>query len=181
MKQLEPLEKSLNELFVKNGPELPKGGKQFIVQYVPYISLFVGVLSLLAAYQVWDWARAVDRIADSVNQFTQLYGVEPVSTSRWSVALWISLGILVVSAILYIAAYGPLKARKKAGWNLLFYALLLGLVSGVVGLFTDYNAFGGLIGSIIGFLIGGWLLFQVRASYTGDAKPAAKPKAAAKK
>lgn len=184
-KQVDQLETKLNEVFVKSAPELPKGGKDFLVQYIPYLSLLGGLFSLWAAYNLWHWASKANQVVDAVNQWGAAFGVEPVAKDRWTVALWISLALVAVTAILYILAYSPLKARKKAGWNLLFYALLINLAGGIVGLFADSygygGGFGGLIGSLIGFAIGGWLLFQIRAAYVGkkstDKKPAAAKKA----
>lgn len=177
-KQTDQLEVKLNDLFVKSAPELPKGGKDFLVQYVPYLSLIGGIFSLWAAYNLWNWASKASQVADVVNQWGAAFGVEPVSTSRWTAALWISLAILAVTAVIYILAYAPLKARKKTGWNLLFYALLLNLAGGVVGVFADSygygGGFGGLVGSLIGFAIGGWLLFQIRESYLGKKAEAKK-------
>lgn len=171
------LETQLNDLFVKNGPKLPKGFKDFLVQYIPFLSLLGGVLSLWAAWGIWDWARRVNQVADVVNQWSAAWGVEPVATSRWSVALYASLAVLIIMGVIYILAYSPLAKRKKAGWNLLFYALLLGLLYGVIGVFIDSygGGFGGLIGAVVGFIIGGYLLFQIRDAYLDKAaKPAAK-------
>jgi len=169
--QTDQLETKLNDLFVKNAPALPKGGKDFLVEYVPYLSLLGGLFSLWAAYSLWHWASKVNQIADTVNQWGAAFGVEPVAKDRWTVALWISLALIAITAVLYILAYSPLKARKKAGWNLLFYALLINLVGGIVGLFADSygygGGFGGLIGSLIGFAIGGYLIFQIREAYLG--------------
>lgn len=167
--QTDQLETKLNELFVKNAPALPKGGKDFLVQYIPYLSLIGGLFSLWAAFGIWDWARQANKVVDWANQLSASVGGETISTSRWTATLWISLIILVITGIIYILAYSPLKARKKAGWNLLFYALLLGVVNGIVGIFIDNygGGFGGFIGSLIGFAIGGYLLFQIREAYLG--------------
>lgn len=178
-KQTDQLETKLSDIFVKNAPELPKGGKDFLVQYIPYLSLLGGLFSIWAAYNLWDWANKVNQVADAVNQWGAAFGVDPVSTDRWTVALWISLVILVITAVIYVLAYAPLKARKKAGWNLLFYALLINLAGGVVGLFADSygygGGFGGLIGALIGFAIGGYLLFQIREAYVGKKTANKKP------
>lgn len=183
-KQTDQLETKLNDVFVKNAPKLPKGGKDFLVEYIPYLALLGGLFSLWAAFNLWNWASEVNKAADAVNQLGAAFGVEPVTTDRWTVALWISLAILVVTATIYVLAYAPLKARKKAGWNLLFYALLINLAGGVVGVFADSygygGGFGGLIGALIGFTIGGYLLFQIREAYLGK-KVSAKKTAAPKK
>lgn len=179
-KQTDQLETKLNEIFVKNAPALPKGGKDFLVQYIPYLSLLGGIFSLWSAWGIWHWAHQANKYVDVVNQWGAAFGVDPVETSRWSLMLWASLAILVVLGILYVLAYKPLKDRKKAGWNLLFYALIIGVVHGIVGIFIDNygGGFGGFIGSLVGFAIGGYLLFQIRDAYLGKkiaAKTAEKP------
>ncbi len=178
--QTDQLETKLNEIFVKNAPALPKGGKDFLVQYIPYLSLLGGIFSLWSAWNIWHWAHQANKYIDAVNQWGAALGVDPVQTSRWSVMLWVSLAILALLGVIYILAYKPLKDRKKAGWNLLFYALLIGVAHGIVGIFIDNygSGFGGFIGSLIGFAIGGYLLFQIRDAYLGKkvaAKTAEKP------
>ena len=73
-----------------------------------------------------------------------------------------------------VAAFSGLKARKKSGWNLLYYALLLNLAYGIVMAFTNYGGFSYLIGAVIGSAIGLYLLFQIRSSYLGGHKTADK-------
>ncbi len=79
--------------------------------------------------------------------------------------IWLSIAVLVVEALLYIAAFNPTKARKKSGWDLLFYALLVNVAYGIVVAFTYYGGIGRLLGSLIGSAIGFYFLFQIRASY----------------
>lgn len=49
MKVLNELESSLNDVFGKNLPALPKGGKEFLVKIVPWLALIGGILGLWAA------------------------------------------------------------------------------------------------------------------------------------
>jgi hypothetical protein len=60
----------------------------------------------------------------------------------------------------------PTKERRKSGWDLMFYAVLLNTVYGLVLLFTDYGGVGSLIGSLIGTAIGLYFLFQLKPKYT---------------
>ena len=56
MKALEGLEGSLNEVFGKNAPALPKGFKDFLVKIAPWLSLIGGLFGLLGAWQwVYRW------------------------------------------------------------------------------------------------------------------------------
>lgn len=181
--QLNQLETKLNEVFTKSVPALPKNVKELIVQYLPYLSLLGAAISLWSAYNIWHWANQVNKLANWANEFSTSLGLDTVETTRWSVTLWISLIVLVIMGVLYLAAFSPLKARKKAGWNFLFYALILSVVYSLVGIFVDNygGGFGGFLGSLIGFAIGGYFLFQIREYYLGKKiAPAPKTPVAAK-
>jgi hypothetical protein len=168
MSALDSLEKSLDGVFGNKSPvKLPENGKKAIVQWLPWISVILGVLTLWSAYALYNWARVANDVVDYVNELSRLYGGSTVSASRWSIGIWVSLAVVVVTGVIYLAAYPGLKARKKTGWNLLFYAALLNLVYGLVLLFTDYGGVGSFVGYLIGTVIGLWLLFQIRGAYSG--------------
>lgn len=160
-----PLEKSLDDLFVKQAPALPAGGKKFLVQYLPWINLILGLISLYTAWALWHWAHFANSLVNYANSLSAAYGGPVVATNRMSVGIWLGVVVLAVEALLYIAAFPGTKARKKSGWNLLYYALLVNIVYGVVVLFTNYGGIGNLIGAIIGSAIGLYFLFQIRSSY----------------
>lgn len=67
-------------------------------------------------------------------------------------------------------AFAPTKERKKSGWNLLFLALLVNVVYGLVVTFTDYGGPSNFISVLISTVIGMYFLFQIREAYV--AKPA---------
>lgn len=160
------LEKSLEGAF-KSAPKLPEGGKKFLVQYLPFINLILGVLSLWTAYALWQWAHIASGFIDYANNLSRLYGGTAVVKDRLSVTIWLSLAVLAIEGVIYIAAFPGTRAKKKAGWNLMFYALLVNAVYGVVVLFTDYGGVGNFLGYLIGTVIGLYLLFQIRDSYGG--------------
>ena len=161
------LESSLEDIFVKKAPALPAGGKKFLVEYLPWISLIGGLLTLWSAYSVWHWAHAVNSAINYLNGLSQAFGGTTVSVSRFSFWIWLSVAVLAIEGVVYLLAYTGLKDRKKAGWNYLYYGALLNVVYGVVIAFSSYGGVGNLIGALIGSAIGLWLLFQIRSSYTG--------------
>lgn len=169
------LETALEDIFVKKAPALPQSAKKVLVDIAPWITLVLGVLSLWSAYWLWQWAHTVNRIADYVNQWSAALGapVEPVS--RMSFFVWLSLVAMVLQAAIYIIAFSPLKERKISGWKWLFYALLLNVVVGLVGLFNEssYGGFGGLLGTLVGAAIGLYFLFQLKSEYQGKKAVAA--------
>lgn len=171
MSALSSLEKSLDDIFVKNAPALPDGGKKALVQWLPWINLVLGIVTLWSAYVIWHWAHLADKYIDFANSLSAAYGGPSVApVNRLSAMIWVSLIVLVVEAVIYIAAFPATRDRKKSGWNLMFYAILINIVYGIVVFFTSYGGVTNLLGSIIGSAIGLYLLFQIRASYLKKAK-----------
>lgn len=170
MSALQPLEKNLNDLFVKKAPPLPAAGKKALVEYLPWINLVLGLLELFGVYGLWHWAHLADNLSNGLinyaNSVSSAYGGPAISATRMSLGLWLGLILLGVQALMYIAAFPGTRERRKSGWNLLFYALLLNIVYGVIIMFTSYGGFGNLIGAVIGSGLGLYLLFQIRSSYT---------------
>lgn len=167
MAVIKTVEKQLDEIFVKNAPKLPEGGKKWLVKYLPWITLILGILSLLAAINTWRWANTSVQLIDAANQLAQTYGID-TDLNRLTVWIWISLIILTIQALLYIFAFSPLKNLKKSGWNLVFYVALINIIYAVVLLFSDYGGVGSFIFSMIGSAVGLYLLFQIRSHYKKD-------------
>ena len=170
MSQLEQLETKLNDIFGKEAPALPEGGKKFLVDVAPWITLFGGVVSFLAGLSLWRSAHAVDSLTDYANRLCATYALDTCGSIR-HLSFWVYLSVasLVIMGVLYILAFPKLRARSKQGWNLLFYIALLDIVLAVFRLFDGYGGVGNFIGMIIGSAISFYLLFQVRSYYLGKA------------
>jgi hypothetical protein len=166
MSALKSLENSLEDLFVKKAPPLPPGGKKALVEYLPWINLVLGLVALYTVYILWHWAHIANGLINYANSLSAAYGGPAIGgVARMTFGIWLGLIVLAVEALLYIAAFSPTKARKKLGWNLMFYAMLVNVVYGVIILFTSYGGVGNLIGTLVGSAIGLYLLFQIRSSY----------------
>lgn len=180
---MKPLEDKLDEIFVKQAPDLPPNVIKFIVQYLPWFNLFLGIWTLLTAYWLWNAAHVVNSLVNYANQVSAAYGGTKIATSNMTAVVWLGIAVLAIEAVIYIVAFAPTRARKKIGWDLLFYALLINVAYGIVKAFTPYGGFGDVFFGIIGTAIGLYFLFQIRASYLGKpavaaakaAKPADKP------
>jgi hypothetical protein len=138
------LEEQLEPVFLNKFPAFPDNVKEALAQYGPYIMLVLavlGVLALLTAFGLGSAAIGIGAVA---------YG----SGFNFYVGILSSAVILVM----YLMAFNPLKARKRAGWNLIYYALLISVASSLIQL----NILGAIIGAVIGF----WVLFQVREKYS---------------
>jgi hypothetical protein len=162
---LKPLESSFNDMFGKKAPPLPSNGKKALVQYLPWINLILGLLTLYTVYVLWHWAHYASSLLNYANSLSAAYGGPTVATNRMDAALWLGLLVLLVEALLFVAAFPGTRDRKKAGWDLLFYAALVNVAYGVVILFSNYGGLGSLVGTVIGSAIGLYFLFQIRGSY----------------
>ncbi len=165
MSALQPLENSLDDLLVKKAPPLPPNGKKALVEYLPWINLVFGLITLYTAWALWHWAHVASGLIDYANDLSARYSGSSVAIDRMGIGIWIGLIVLSLSAILYLAAFQATRQRKKSGWDLMFYAILLNVAYGVVIVFSSYGGIGNLLATIIGAAIGLYLLFQIRASY----------------
>lgn len=169
---MDGLEKKLDEVFVKNAPvQLPENAKKWIVDYGPYIDLVLGILVLLGAWSLWQAGHYVNELVNYTDSVYRAKGLASSSldTAELGASFWIAWVALLAQAIVMIAAFSGLKARKKQGWNLLFYGSLLSLISGLFyGLYDNsvFSIFARLVGSAIGL----YFLFQIRSYYL-DKKP----------
>ena len=170
MEALRGLETKLQEVFVKNAPfQLPAKAKSWIVQYLPYINLVLGIISLWAAYGIYTWATRADTIVNYTNELSRTFGGPVAPVERLTTVLWLGIIFLALEGILYILAFAPTKERKKSGWDLLFLALLVNVVYGVVMVFTNYGGVSTLLSTLVSTVVGLYFLFQIRSAYTHKA------------
>jgi hypothetical protein len=156
MKQLQPLLKVLDENY-KKAPALPKQWTDLIVNFAPWLALLGGILGLLFG---------VMGILASLSLFGLIAAVAPLGVygatygPQYIFAAVVAAVILLLTGVLSLLAYPALKARKEKGWNLLFYILLLGIVSTIASL----NVFSIVVGLVFA-AIEYYFLYQIKAYY----------------
>lgn len=75
MEALKGLETKLNEVFVKNAPfQLPAAAKKWIAEYLPYINLVLGVISLWAAWSLYQWTTVTNGFVEYANELNRAFG-----------------------------------------------------------------------------------------------------------
>lgn len=141
---LSQLEDLLEEYLVKKAPSLPNDVKEFIVKFGPWITLVILIISLPAILFVLG-------IGAIFSPFAFLGGAST------GVSYMLAMIVLAATVILEAVAIPKLLRRERAGWNLVFYASLLGFVSSILK--------GDIVGTIIGTLISMYILFQVKSYY----------------
>ncbi|GGC00330.1 hypothetical protein [Dyadobacter sediminis] len=138
-----PLERELEPVFLQKFPPFSEQVKEFVVQYGPYFILILSVLGLVGLFTAFGIMGAVS-------------GMGSVSTA-FGISFYLNIALGVFVLIMYLMAFSPLRARKRSGWNLLYYALLIGLISNMVQL----NILVAIVSGVLGF----WILFQIREKY----------------
>lgn len=162
MQALEPLEKQLEKVF-KDVPALPKGAKDALVKYWPYLALALGALQIIAAVTLWNLANLANSY---IGQLSIAYGGRPVGYTGIELAvIYGGVALLAINAFILFAAYSPLSKKAKKGWDLLFLASIINVVYAVIQLFLSGRGIGDFILSLAGTAIGLYLLFQIRSYY----------------
>lgn len=132
------------EDFFNKAPQLPANIREVLVKIAPWIALVFGILGVLGGLSlvgVSPLAMGIDGIANTT------YGVV--------------IGLLaIVASVLLIMAFPKLQKNQYAGWRLLFWSAVIGVVSSLISL----NA-GTIIGAIVWGLIRFYILFQIKSYY----------------
>ena len=157
MNHIHKLEKLLDERLNKKAPvRLPKGARAYIADALWVLALVLGVVQL--------WIM-LDRLA--LRMLLEPYSPGAVDP-HFGFFYYLSLIILTIAAVLLLLASPALKARKKEGWNMLFYALLATVVYGVVRLFAEPGGFVAMLFVLLASAVAAYVLFQVRGLFTGS-------------
>jgi hypothetical protein len=143
------LEVTLEEYLVKKAPQLPKGWKEMIVKFAPYlaiISVVLGIPGFLALLGLGAFLAPLG-LAGGIMTGQPFVGFSYIVNV-------VFLGLMVLLEGLAIPG---LFSRSKKAWNLLYWSALAGVVQNIL----NFNV-GGLV---IGGLLSLYFLFQVKESY----------------
>ena len=132
----------LDFYLVKKAPiQLPDNAKEWIVQYGPWITIVILVLTLPLLLAVLGIGTVLMPFAGI--GYATGFG-------------FVAIGVIIEIALTVMALPG-LFARKMSGWTLLFYARLVSLVANLLS--------GAVVSALVVALISLYVLFQVRPLY----------------
>ena len=131
--------------FFAKVPPLPPELISLLVKVAPFLALLGGVFGALGLLSLGKLDGEYGRLIGAA-----AYG------STWQYYVSIIGG--AVSAVIYLLAFTPLRAQKKRGWDLMYYGFLITLVLHLVTF--------SILSLAVGFLLGGWILFQVKPHYS---------------
>lgn len=145
------LENFLYEYLVKKAPfQLPMNLKEILVKIAPYVIIIMLIFAI-------PLILAALGLSALLTPFAAFGGA---GYGYWS-AMALVTGILaLISLLLELVAVPGLFKRTYKGWKFAFYAQIVSFVGALIG-----NGVSGLLGTIIGYIIGMYILFQVRDLY----------------
>lgn len=144
MKQTDGLVSNLEGVF-KSLPHLPENIREMLVKVAPWLALIFGVLGLFVGVGAMGFSP-----------FAMFGGV------RTGMMVFLSGVITLASSVLMLLAYPKLVKRSYNGWVFLFWAELM---NAIYALLSALSGSGGFVGTILGVLIGLYLLFEVKRYY----------------
>ncbi len=146
-KPVDDLIPTLEDIFLKKAPVLPKGFVDFIVGVLPILTLIIAVFSLVA----------VLGFVGVVTGVHIMYSALSFGLGQSTIFLLVDTLLMLFITYLSFKAYKPLSKKQKKGWYLMYYVTMLGLVFDIV-MFDWVNL-------IISGLVGFYLLFQIKERY----------------
>ncbi len=146
---LDQLEDTLELYLVKKAPfSLPDNIKDLIVDFGPYLV----ILGIILGAQMVLTALGLGAL---VSPFTVFMG--PSYMVSYGINYLVSMVVFGVVLVMEGLAVPGLFKRQRKGWLYLFYASLVWIVSGLLR--------GGIVGTLVGAIIGWYVLFQVKEHY----------------
>lgn len=146
------LEDFLELYLVKKAPALPKNWKEIIVKIAPWLIIVGTVLSVFGLFGLFSMMSYLS----SANP----YAAAAMQQVTLGPMFYLSMAILIAVIVLEAMAVPALFARKKKGWNFIFYSTLLSIVSSLISI----NA-GSILLSALSIILSLYILFQVREYY----------------
>jgi hypothetical protein len=160
MDPLEKLEASLDETLREKAPlRIPRDWAQMVAVNLWWIVLILAVLQLYSAINLWDWGHTPVDGPTAINYYTT--GVARHLGLFFYAAVFMTAGV----ALLQLLSAAHLKAMRKAGWNLVFYSIVLDVFASVVALFAEGGGVRAFLGGVVGTVVAAFVLFQVRSYF----------------
>lgn len=167
MELLRTLETKLDDILNKHAPfSLPPDGRRSLAQALWWVVIVVGIIELYAAISLWQWGHVVDRVVDIASHSVGVYA------PRLSFFYYVAVLAMGAVGVALLVASANLKAMKKSGWDLAFYAVLLAGLAALCQLFASGAGFFDFFVSLLGTVVGAYLLFQVRDLFIMSKLPA---------
>lgn len=154
---MEDLEKKLEVIFVKKAPyQIPEKGRKWIAEYAWVFALAGLIFGGLAALSLLAVVGLVSAVGVAIG------------AGGYVLLSWLSLIALVAYLVVLAMALPKLKAKQRAGWQLIYYSTLFFLVYDVLNWLAYIRltpSIFSLIWYVVSVGIALYVLFQVRSEF----------------
>ena len=141
MKQLDD---KLELYLVKKAPSIPDNWKEILVKITPWLMIVFAIFAIPSLLMVLG-----------INIFALPFSY--LGNLRYGTSFSINMLLAAVILVLQLMAIPGLLKRAKKGWNLVYYAVLVGVLQNIVSF-----SIGGLL---IGSLLSLYILYQIKEKY----------------
>lgn len=147
----------LEPYFTKQAPfQIPANGRKLIVQFLPWVTLIVGVLAVLGLLSLLALLTGLSAL--TMGAVGVVAAVSPM--------LWLPVIALGAQAVVSFMAFPLLQKRSLRGWTLLFWVDVIYFAYNVLNAIAQPSYIvGSLLGAVLGIVIGLYVLFQVKSYY----------------
>lgn len=162
MKAVEQLEKTIAEWFA-HAPHFSTEMKRWLGDNIWWLTAVVVLLSLIG----FSTMLPILGSAVTFDASYAPYALAPYTVPTGSLILYTWVKVVFLAVIIFFEAIAifPLREKKKSGWNYIFIAMLLAILSGVIGFVIIWQP-SNLIGLGVGAVLGGYILFELRDQFT---------------
>lgn len=162
MESLHKLE-DMVEGWLKPVPHLPETWRKWLANNAWWLTLIGVILSIFAIIALFG-ALSLFTATTSIYGAYAAEVIAETHTAMWTTAIWISLALMVVITVIEALAISPLKKMSKKGWDYMFLALVISVVSSLITAVLNVNI-GSLLSAVISAAIGSYILFELRSHF----------------
>lgn len=144
-------------------PHLPITWRNWLAKNVWWITLVAVIISVIVLF---GFLTAVS-LFSTVPTFYLIVMHSSAIVGHswlWLLSAYVSIALLVLAIVFEAMAISPLKALKKHGWDLIFLAYLVGVVSGVISAILTLDILG-LVNTAISAAIGVYFIFEIKSHF----------------
>jgi len=151
------------EPYFKNLPPLSQKTKEWLVQYLPIISLIVGILYGLYAISFWNEGHS--SIIHGISYIPGGLVIKPINQLNFF--YYTSFILLLIDTVIFLAGFSRLKKKTDNDWLLIFFGILIYVLYALFNLFSSYDGgIGKFIIALIFSAFGLYFLYQIKPFYT---------------
>lgn len=145
------------EVFAK-APHLPDGFREFLATIAPWFTVLGAFFAALATIS------NIGAVFGG-SAMMRMYAYYATAPTLYFLVMAI---VQAITAVLLFSAFKPLQDRAFTGWAYLFWNMVLSTIGGLLPVLFGYGV--SFVGSVIGLIIGFYILYEIRPLYSAQKK-----------